>query len=218
MRLNRLKETENLLASFTINHRVRPVWGEGGTSEAEQKLKVFLEKNLSVYSQKRNDPEVEVTSGLSPYFHFGHMSAHQTFHEIMKREGWFFDRSSSKANGRREGWWGISKPAEAFLDQLITWRELGFNMCWQTQHYDQYESLPSWAMETLYQHEMDERPVLYTQETLETASTHDALWNAAQRQLVREGRIHNYLRMLWGKKILQWSNNPREALNVYWAF
>ena len=208
------KKMKELLAKLPIDHRVGVVEGEGGAVRAERKLQEFLKKGLPVYTQKRNDPETEVTSGLSSYLHFGHISVHQIFHEVIKREGWFFDRIASGADGGRQGWWGMSENAEAFLDQLITWRELGFNMCSKTRDYDRYESLPSWAMDTLSQHEGDARPVLYTQKELESASTHDALWNAAQRQLVREGCIHNYLRMLWGKKILEWSPTPRNALEI----
>jgi len=89
---------------------------------------------------------------------------------------------------------------------------LGFNFCSRHGDYDQYESLPDWARETLEEHAGDRRPVLYEFDALDSASTHDELWNAAQRQLVREGRMHNYLRMLWGKKVLEWSPSPREAI------
>ena len=108
----------------------------------------------------------------------------------------------------------MSAGAEAFLDQLITWRELGYNMCFLRDDYDRYESLPGWARNTLEQHAPDIRPHVYSPEEFEAACTHDPLWNAAQTQLLREGRIHNYLRMLWGKKILHWSESPRAALTV----
>jgi len=100
------------------------------------------------------------------------------------------------------------------LDELITWREIGYNMCWQRDDYDQYDSLPNWAKQTLAEHADDERPELYDLDDFERARTHDPLWNAAQIQLVREGRIHNYLRMLWGKKILEWSASPQDALAI----
>jgi deoxyribodipyrimidine photo-lyase len=106
----------------------------------------------------------------------------------------------------------MSPGSEAFLDPLVTWRELGFNMCWQRPAYDRYRSLPAWARRTLAEHGRDRRPWLYDLAALEAGRTHDPLWNAAQGQLVREGRIHNYLRMLWGKKILEWSATPRAAL------
>ncbi len=103
---------------------------------------------------------------------------------------------------------------ESFWDELITWRELGYNMCWRRQDYDQYASLPAWARQTLADHKTDRRDHVYSLEAFESGQTHDALWNAAQHQLLREGRIHNYLRMLWGKKILEWSPTPEDALEV----
>jgi len=204
--------SKDILKRLPIDHRVGKVPGEGGALKAEKRLEHFLENGLPLYDQKRNVPDVEVTSGLSPYLHFGHISVHQIFQEMMRCEDWFFDRISSRTDGSRSGWWGMSAPAEAFLDELVTWRELGFNMCWQRDDYTQYESLPAWAMDTLAEHETDVRPYLYTQQKLASGDTHDPLWNAAQTQLVREGRIHNYLRMLWGKKILQWTASPKEAL------
>ena len=116
--------------------------------------------------------------------------------------------------GSREGWWGAAPEVESFLDELITWREVGYNMCALTDNFDQYESLPEWARTTLEQHAGDPREYIYTLEEFESAATHDELWNAAQNQLVREGRIHNYLRMLWGKKIFEWSPSAPEALDV----
>jgi deoxyribodipyrimidine photo-lyase len=209
-----LKANSNLLASLPIDHNVPMVDERGGPSRAIQILRAFVERRLSSYVEKRNQPEEEATSGLSPYLHFGHISAHKIFHEIMEKERWFIDRLSSKADGRRRGWWGMGETAEAFLDQLITWRELGFNICWQRHDYDRYESLPSWALETLNIRKMDEREYIYSLEEFVDGKTHDPLWNAAQIQLKREGRIHNYLRMLWGKKILQWTATPRKALKV----
>jgi deoxyribodipyrimidine photo-lyase len=107
----------------------------------------------------------------------------------------------------------VSAAAEAFLDQIVTWREVGYGFSFhRPDDYDRYHSLPDWAKKTLEDHAGDPRPHLYTLEQLDAAETHDALWNAAQVQLRREGRIHNYLRMLWGKKVLQWSPSPQEAL------
>jgi deoxyribodipyrimidine photo-lyase len=201
-------------SSFPIDHGVGVAAQRGGSVKARQALRIFLDKRLPDYAEKRNQPEVEATSGLSPYLHFGHISVHEVFHTLMEKEGWSPDRLSDRATGSRSGWWGMSVTAEAFLDELITWRELGFNLCRQRADYDRFESLPSWALSTLKAHEGDERQYTYTLEEFERAETHDPLWNAAQVQLVREGRIHNYLRMLWGKKILEWSPTPRNALDV----
>jgi deoxyribodipyrimidine photo-lyase len=131
----------------------------------------------------------------------------------MEQAGWHPGKLA-RPNGKVNGFWGIDQDTEAFLDQLCTWREIGFNMAWREENYDQFEALPHWAQTTLEEHRHDPRPFVYSLEELEHATTHDEIWNAAQRQLVREGRIHNYLRMLWGKKILHWTRSPREALDI----
>ena len=197
--------------ALPIDQRVAPVDQRGGATAAHAHLAAFLDTRLSRYIDDRNDPVLEVTSGLSPYLHFGHLSAHDVFHEVMRREGWLGVLPAS-GRGAREGWWGVSPAAESFLDQLVTWREVGFNMCAHRPDYARFDSVPAWARATLARHADDRREWLYTHDELDDARTHDPLWNAAQRQLAREGRMHNYLRMLWGKKILQWSATPEDAL------
>ena len=125
---------------------------------------------------------------------------------------WDSSRLAPTTRGNRQGWWGATESVEAFLDQLVVWRELGFNFCSHRDDYGRYESLPDWAQKTLAEHANDARAFEYELETLEAAETHDELWNASQRELLEHGRIHNYLRMLWGKKILEWSPHPRAAL------
>jgi deoxyribodipyrimidine photo-lyase len=205
---------EKTLASLPIDHSVSPVEFEGGFIAGEQRLFDFLDGALSRYAEDRNHPDDAATSGLSPWLHFGHVSAHQVFDELAKNEGWSIDRLAEKANGAREGWWGMSNNAEAFLDELVTWREIGFNMSAHNPDYDQYESLPAWARQSLERHEADPRKHLYSLEQLEHAETHDAVWNAAQTELTQTGRLQNYLRMLWGKRILEWTPNAREALRT----
>jgi len=202
------------LSGLPVDHSIGPGYCRGGARKAGERLEEFLAGPLAVYHEQGKDVDREVTSGLSPYLHFGHISSHEVFYRVSRREGWSVDRLSSSASGRRTGWWGMSPGAEAFLDQVVTWRELGFNMCMLGSGWDRYESLPGWALKTLKDHEDDPRPNHYSLEDFEAAETHDALWNAAQRQLLSEGRIHNYLRMLWGKKILEWSRSPRTALEV----
>jgi deoxyribodipyrimidine photo-lyase len=201
-----------VVQTMPIDHTVPVVDVRGGASAAEAALRDFVESRLPRYDRDRNHPDEDATSGLSPYLHFGHVSAHEVFTEVMKAEGWSAARLSLPADGSRRGWWGAGESAEAFLDQLLTWRELGFNFCHHRSDYDQFESLPGWARETLEEHSGDARPYTYSVEKLEAAATHDDVWNTAQRQLLQEGRIHNYLRMLWGKKILEWRPSPREAL------
>jgi deoxyribodipyrimidine photo-lyase len=119
-----------------------------------------------------------------------------------------------RSNGSREGWWNMTPAAEAFLDQLVTWREVGFNFSSHRDDTDKFSSLPAWVHKTLHDHATDQRDPLYTLEQFEFARTHEPLWNAAQTQLLLEGRIHNCLRMLWGKKILQWSGSPEDAADI----
>lgn len=200
------------LEELPIDHAVAAVKIRGGSVAARKRLKRFLTQKLAAYSDDRNHPGREGASGLSPYLHFGHISVHEIFHALAKQENWSPDCLAETASGRREGWWGMSPAAESFLDELVTWREVGFNMCALDKNYDRYESLPAWAAATLEEHAADRRPYVYTLGELERAATHDSLWNTAQRQLVSEGIIHNYMRMLWGKKILEWSPSPRAAL------
>lgn len=185
----------------------------GGARAAAARLARFIARGLPRYVDDRNDPDAAVTSGLSPYLHFGHLSAHAVFHAVMQREGWLGEVPRG-GRGARAGWWGVSAEAEGFLDQLVTWRELGANACACLPAYDTYGSLPSWARATMEKHASDVRDPLYAFEQLDASDTYDAIWNAAQRELRQDGRLHNYLRMLWGKKILQWTRSPEEALAV----
>ena len=209
-----LSDPDALIAHLPIDHSVPPVDLRGGSEAAAARLNAFVEGALDRYATDASHPERDATSRLSPYLHFGHVSAHEVFDRIAAHEGWTPDRLSPGASGRRAGWWGMSESAEAFLDQLVTWRDLGFVRCLHGGSYDDYEALPEWARRTLAEHASDPRDFVYGLEEFEGARTHDPLWNAAQNQLRREGHIHNYLRMLWGKKILEWSESPREALRI----
>ncbi|MCO5166095.1 MAG: deoxyribodipyrimidine photolyase [Planctomycetes bacterium] len=208
-----LRGEPTALAALPIDHAVPPAPMRGGWAEAERRLARFVAGPLGRYAVDRDAPGVEGTSRLSPYLHFGHTSAHRVLDAVARAEGWTPARLAGPKGGAREGWWGVSPSAEAFLDQLVTWRELAFNTCARRpDDYDRYDALPAWARETLEAHAGDPRPHLYDLDALEGARTHDPLWNAAQRQLLREGWFHGYLRMLWGKKLLEWSPHPRDAL------
>ena len=207
-----LQGSPEILGRLPIDHHLTAAPTRGGSGAAQMALSDFLKAKLSSYHLNRNHPDDDACSGLSPYLHFGHLAVHQVVKELLEQEEWTPEFLGVKATGKRTGWWGLSEGAEAFLDQLITWRELGFNMCSQRDDYDRLESLPDWALKELLQHAADHRPYRYGLDEFESAGTHDGLWNAAQTQLVEEGRLHNYLRMLWGKKILEWSPSPQDAL------
>ncbi len=209
-----LEGDARLLAALPIDHAVPAAPKSGGSDAAARALREFVRHKLPRYAEERSAVSEDVASGFSPWLHFGHLSTHQILASIAELEGWTPARIASTTAGKKDGWWNLSPSGEAFLDELVTWRELGFNLCSRRDDHDRYESLPAWAQQTLADHAQDPREHVYSLEEFERAETHDELWNCAQRQLVREGRIHNYLRMLWGKKILEWTRNPRAALQV----
>jgi deoxyribodipyrimidine photo-lyase len=185
------------LASFDIDHSVPPVEGvRSGRSAALRALRGFVEQRLGGFDTGRGDPGRDGQSGLSPYFHWGHLFAGEAARAAIDAHG-------EDHPGVRE-----------FLEDLLVRRELGFNYCFHTPGPQQLSvaSLPGWARATLDAHRGDAREHLYSLEDLDAARTGDGLWNASQRELRERGRIHNYLRMLWGKRILEWSPTPEEAL------
>lgn len=202
----------SLVASLPIDHSVPVVPGRvGGSREAERTLEAFVQTRLSRYLD-RSSPDADATSGLSPYLHFGHVGAHRVFRAVV---GSSLERARLAPNGgKREGYYGLDAARESFLDQLVTWRELGFHFALQVPENDRYASLPDWAKKTLDEHRHDPRPFLYDRATLARAATHDPVWNAAQRELLETGTMHNYMRMLWGKKILEWTSSPEEAFEI----
>ena len=183
----------------------------GGTKVARQALKHFIESGLPRYAEDKSHPDLDATSGLSPWLHFGHLASLEVLWTLLDQEGWTPARLQDRTDGSRAGFWGVDAATEAFIDQLITWREVGFNFCHHRDDADQYSGTPDWAQATLKRHMIDERPALYTFAQLEKAETADPVWNAAQRQLLGEGRIHNYLRMVWGKRVLEWTRSPAQA-------
>ena len=200
------------VARLPIDHTVPPSTARGGHAAARRQLTRFVSRKLDDYGQQHNHPDADATSRLSPYLHFGHISAHEVFAAVMTHERWTTRKLAARGGGAREGWWGVSDSANQFLDQLVVWRELAFNGCEYVPGYVRAESLPQWALDTLAGHASDER-LQYDLEQLENAQTHDVIWNTTQRQLVAEGWFHGYLRMLWGKKILEWSPDPQTALD-----
>jgi deoxyribodipyrimidine photo-lyase len=162
----------------------------GGTSEAKKRLRSFISKKIDRYDELRNDPGTDYVSHMSPYLHFGQISPLYIALEITK----------SKSPGN-----------DAYLEELIIRRELSMNFVFYNALYDTYEGLPEWCQKTLLKHRRDKREYLYSEEELEKALTHDPYWNAAQTEMVLTGKMHGYMRMYWGKKILEWSKTPRQA-------
>lgn len=203
------------VSALPIDHDVPPVDLPGGSRAGRERAERFVSERLDRYPDDRNHPDAGGGSGLSPYLHFGHVGAHEVASLAFHREGWTTDALADKGRGQREGWWGASDALEAFLDELITWRELGYGYChYHPDDYDRFETLPDWALRTLDDHRDDERTWTYDLDTFDRAQTHDEIWNAAQRELRATGRMHNYLRMLWGKKVLHWTKTPEEALEI----
>ncbi len=203
----------DLVRAMPLDHSVLATPLIGGPTAGSALLERFVAERLDRYGD-RNHPDEEVSSGLSPYLHFGNVSPHQVFNAVSAAEGWSLESIGEKANGSREGWWGMSAAAEGFLDQLVTWRELGYRSAALVPDNERYEALPQWAQQTLAEHAGDPREYVYTLEQFGAAETHDEIWNAAQRELLSTGVIHNYLRMVWGKKILEWTRSPREAHDI----
>jgi deoxyribodipyrimidine photo-lyase len=165
-----------------------------GEKAALNHLDSFLSERLPVYNDQRNDPAKDGQSGLSPYLHFGQLSAQRVALEAQR-----YDTDIASQ--------------ESFLEELIIRRELSDNYCHYNDSYDSIEGFPQWAQRTLNDHLTDPRPYLYGRDILETAETHDDLWNAAQTEMVATGKMHGYLRMYWAKKILEWSLSAEVAMS-----
>jgi deoxyribodipyrimidine photo-lyase len=187
----RWEEPDRILAGLDIDRSVPRVAGfHGGTAEARRRLQEFIGGRLGRFATDRNDPAKGALSGLSPYLHFGQISPL----EIALAAG----ASGSPSTG-------------AFLEELVVRRELSMNFVLFNPRYDTIDSLPSWAKKTLEDHTRDPREYTYTPKEFEQAKTHDPAWNAAQLEMVQSGKMHGYMRMYWGKKILEWSETPEEA-------
>jgi len=201
------------VSELPIDHEVKALEISGTRRAALGKLGQFIRYGLSEYGEKRNDPDENKVSGLSPWLHFGKISEYEIVQTVLSHQPEEWDLDDITYNdGSRGQFWNGDPAISKFLDELITWRELGFHFAHHRPDYAEFDSLPDWARETLLEHKDDPREQIYSLEELENAATHDELWNAAQRQLREEGFIHNYLRMLWGKKVIGWTPDPETAL------
>jgi len=189
-----ISDTSKAIAKLSINRSVRPsLLYHGGTDEAKKRLRAFILLKLAKYQESRNDPNEDILSNLSPYLHFGQISPLHIALEVGRIGG---------ANN------------DAFLEELIIRRELSMNFVHYNPEYDSFKGLPNWAKQTLSEHQNDSRQYLYNREELEKARTHDPYWNAAQLEMVTTGKMHGYMRMYWGKKVLEWVSTPQEAYEI----
>lgn len=185
-----------VLKNLKVNSEVREVdWIKSGEEAAARMLKDFLENKFDQYADDRNDPNKNVLSNLSPYLHFGQISAQRVALTVQQM---YPDHPSS----------------ETFLEELIIRRELSDNFCYFNKNYDSFEGFHDWAKKTLKDHWKDKREFTYSPNEFEKACTHEDLWNAAQMELVNTGKMHGYMRMYWAKKILEWSKTPEEAMRI----
>lgn len=187
-------DSSQLAASLDVDQKVGPVQHTaGGYAQAVARVDRFIEHGLPLYGSRRNDIGADASSGLSPYLHFGQISPLRVALKVGQSDA-------------------PDDCVDAFLEQLIVRRELAINFCLYNSNYDTLSAGADWALRTLREHESDPREEVYTLEELESAQTHDDLWNAAQQELVKSGKIHPYMRMVWAKNILGWSGSPEEAL------
>ncbi len=191
-----LDDIQSLIDKLNLDKSVhRTKYFKGGYSSAKELLDNFIKFRLEKYSELKNDPTTEYTSNLSPYLHFGQISPLEIALEIKSK--------------------GLTDNTESFLEELIVRRELAFNFCYYNENYDNYKGLSAnWIFETLEEHKKDTRDYVYDVEQFEKAKTHDEIWNACQKELVITGDMHGYMRMYWGKKILEWTKTPEEAFEM----
>ncbi len=186
-----VEDVKRAISHFKIDRSVKKVSNfKGGTSEAKKHLENFLKNRLDQYPELRNDPTQDSLSNMSPYLHFGQISPLYVALRVLATD---------------------SPGKDAYLEELVVRRELSINFVSYNENYDSFNSLPEWAIKTLKEHEKDPREYVYTLEELENAETHDPYWNAAQEEMKTMGKMHGYMRMYWGKKILEWSTTPEDA-------
>ncbi|MGM0417889.1 MAG: deoxyribodipyrimidine photo-lyase [Thermodesulfobacteriota bacterium] len=182
-----------LLKKFSFEQNLSKADFKGGTSKALKLLDTFVNEKLPDYDEKRNNPCLDFTSNLSPYLHFGQISPLYIAYYVRQFPG----------NG-----------TDSFLEELIVRRELAFNFVNYNNLYDSFDCLPDWAKNSLTLHKNDKRAYIYSIEEFENSDTHDRYWNAAQLEMVKTGKMHGYMRMYWGKKILEWSSSPEKAFQT----
>ena len=190
-------KVDEFISNLQIDKTVKTVseFYEGGYDNAMKLLKIFIQEKLPYYKEFRSDPTKDFQSELSPYIHFGQISTLQIILEILKH----YDIKDGNV--------------QSFINEIVIWRELARNFCFYNPLYNEYEGIPEWAKKTLEDHIKDKREYIYSLEELELARTHDPYWNAAQIQLLKTGKMHNYMRMYWAKKLIEWTDHPKIAFD-----
>lgn len=217
-----LEEIEHILKKVRFRKNIKPAPGiRGGSKEAKKIFSAFVSKKLKGYSDKRNNPappEITPVSGMSPYLHFGHISVEEIVPEVLNfdsKKGWSPDDLNESFRGKNEGFFHKNPSVNSFLDEILTWRDIGYLMFWEKKESGKdLAILPDWLKRNNEKHRKDKRDYLYSQEVLEEGKTHDEVWNSAQKELIHTGRIHNYMRMLWGKKVIEWTRDVEEAFRI----
>lgn len=210
------RDLDRFLNALPLDSTVPPVPGiVGGATEAKARLADFARNRLPGYAENRSRPTSPANghaSGLSPYLHFGHISIEQVAEAALGPD-WGTESLEKAHSGKREGYFTRNPDVNSFLDEAFTWRDVGMNWHWarRADTRSLAAALPTWAMNSLNKHAADKRAFTYSLDEFENGKTHDPLWNAAQRELVATGTMQNYLRMLWGKKVLEWSKTPEDA-------
>ncbi len=185
-------------------------WIRAGEKEARKMMNQFLESGLSRYAEERNDPNKGSQSNLSPYLHFGHISSQEIVLTLLETKRLHIDDIiDPNRNGS-----ATSSSEQAFIEELVVRKELAENFCFYNPNYDTVDGFPGWAKDSHERHRHDPRDYVYSLETFEEGTTHDPLWNAAQRQMVKTGKMHGYMRMYWAKKILEWTKTPEDAMRI----
>ena len=200
---------DSALRDARLDQTVLPVgWAEPGAAAARHRLATFIRYRLDRYAADRNDPNLEGQSGLSPYLHYGLIAPARVALNVLEAAG----REPSTALHPARNAAALGDGPAAFLEELIVRRELAENFCSYEPKYDSIDGFPDWAQKSLARHRADDRTHSYSRASLEHALTHDRLWNAAQTEMRKTGKMHGYVRMYWAKKILEWSETPAQAL------
>ena len=182
-------------SQLKLSGNIKNKYFNSGEAEAIKILNRFINEKFEAYASYGNNPSLNGTSDLSPYLHFGQISAQRIALKINEQE--------TNADSKK-----------AFIEQLIVRRELSDNFCYYNKNYDSTDAFPDWAKKTLSTHQADQREYIYSLKEFENTNTHESLWNACQMEMMKKGKMHGYMRMYWAKKIFEWSRSAEDAMSI----